>query len=75
MKTAPALIVSVLLLPGCLLLPQERALPNPAIPHQIAETSTLTIWVRRPDHSLVKETIRVDPGWYIASPQVVDPKP
>ena len=70
--TASGLLVSALLLPGCLFLPQERALPNPAIPHQIAESSTLTIWVRRPDNSLVKETVRVDPGWFVASPQVVE---
>ena len=75
MKTALALIASVMLLPGCLFLPQERALPNPAIPHRIAETCTLPIWVRRPDHSLVKETVRVDPGWFVASPQVVEPIP
>lgn len=75
MKTALALLASVLLLPGCLFLPQERALPNPAIPHRVAETSTLTIWVRRPDNSLVKERIRVDPGWFIASPQIVEPTP
>ncbi len=73
--TAPALLASVLLLPGCLFLPQERALPNPAIPHQIAETSTLMIWIRRTDGSLVKEPVRVDPGWYVASPQIVEPTP
>ena len=73
--TASGLLVSALLLQGCMFLPQERALPNPAIPHQIAESSTLTIWVRRTDNSLVKETVRVDPGWFVASPQVVEPTP
>jgi len=73
MRTALALIAFALPLLGCL--PQERALPNPAIPHRVAERACLKIWVRRPDDSLVQETVRVEPGWYIASPQVVDPKP
>jgi hypothetical protein len=75
MLTASGLAVSALLLQGCLFLPKQRSLPNPAIPHQVAESSTLTIWVRRPDNSLVKETVRVDPGWFVASPQVVEPQP
>lgn len=69
--TASALVVSAMLSTGCLGLSQERMLPDPRIPHQVAETTEAVVWVRRPDGSLVKETVRVQSGWWIASPQAV----
>lgn len=68
-----ALAICALLLSGCSLFPREQTIPDPAIPHRVAEESTATVWVRRPDGSLTKEAVRVLPGWWLASPQVVDP--
>lgn len=64
-----------LLLSGCSLLPSERSLPDPNVPHRVAETAVLKVWVRHPDNSLVEETVRIDPGWWVASPQTIDPPP
>ncbi len=73
LKTKLALAASTMLFSGCLFLPQERALPDPSIPHKISRETTVNIWVRRPDGLLVEETVRADPGWYLVSPQVADP--
>jgi hypothetical protein len=75
MKPALVAIASAMLLSGCLGLPQERIIPNPAVPHQVAEPVEVVIWAQRSDGTLVKETVLLDPGWWIASPQVVDPNP
>lgn len=76
-QTVSGLKYFALLLPlsGCSLLPQERLLPDETIPHRISEETDVQVWVRRPDGSLVEEWVRIDPGWWVASPQLVDPPP
>lgn len=69
--TALAVMLCALPLPGCLGLAQERILPDPRIPHQVAERTEATVWCRRPDGSLVKQVVRLEEGWWIASPAVV----
>lgn len=71
MPTRSALIASVLLYSGCL--PRQAVLPDRRIPHQVATPTTIEVWARRPDGELVRERVRVDEGWWIASTQVVEP--
>lgn len=72
MKMLSVLIASAML-SGCSLLPRQTVLPNPNIPHRVAEDATVKVWVRRPDGKLVKEPVKLGEGWWIASPQVVEP--
>ena len=68
-----ALLISVIpLLNGCLFIPRNQTIPDQRIPHRIAEPVTLEIWVRQADHTLVKESVSVPAGWWIAGPQVVE---
>lgn len=67
-----ALAASALLLQGCLGLATERILPNPQIPHRVAEETRVTVWARRPDGAFVKEAVTLQAGWWIAAPAVVE---
>ena len=73
LKTFAALIACATL-SGCIL-PRETTLPDRTIVHKIAEPVSATIWVRRADGSLVKEDMRLDPGWYVAAPEIVEVAP
>ena len=68
-KTLAALIACVLLC-GCL--PRETTLPDRSIVHRVAKPVAVVIWVRRADGSLVEESVRLEPGWYVAAPEIVD---
>jgi hypothetical protein len=72
----------VLVLTGSLLLSSascahssRAALPDPTIPHRVAEEAEVVVWVRLADGSLVKAPVRLLPGWWIAGPPVVEPMP
>ena len=62
---------SAMLLPGCQL-PRQVALPDQSIPHRVATETIVDVWVRRPDGQLVVERVRLMPGWWLASPMVVE---
>ena len=47
-------------------------IPDPRIPHRIADEGELVIWVRAPDGTVHKTRVRALPGWWIASPEVVE---
>ena len=69
---------TVLVLLGCATLccvPRAKIIPDPRVPHRVAEESEVTIWARRPDGKFEKERIRLLEGWWIAGPPVVDPLP
>jgi hypothetical protein len=51
------------------------ALPDPTIPHRVAEEAEVVVWVRLANGSLVKAPVRLLPGWWIAGPPVVEPMP
>ena len=63
------------LLPACSVPPSTVTIPDPSIPHRIAEESVVKAWIRRPDGTLTAEPVRLMPGWWIASPQVVERTP
>lgn len=63
------LIASVLLSSGCA---HKRVLPDPSIPHRVAEEANLTIWVRGSNGKLTKQPVKILEGWWVASPQVVE---
>lgn len=69
--TIPCVLASVLLLPGCSLLPREQALPDPAHPHQLAKPATLTVWVRRADGTLVEQQIQATTDFWVAGPEAL----
>ena len=70
---APALLACALLSSGCQATPRTETLPDPRVPHRLADEAEVLIWVRRPDNTLAKERVRVGPGWWVASSRVVDP--
>jgi len=72
MRTLLALVASALLSTGCA---RTIALPNPSIPHRVARETTATIWVRLPNGQLTQAKVRVMPGWWLASPEVVESYP
>lgn len=57
---------------------QKAAIPDPTVPHRLAEEAEVTIWVcvqppesgRCPAYSKVK--VRVLPGWWVAGPPAVE---
>jgi hypothetical protein len=67
-RTAAALLVSAMLLSGCL---SPRAIPSHSVPLQVAEETTVRVWVRT-EQGLVKTRVRLLEGWWIASPYVVE---
>jgi hypothetical protein len=73
MRTWLALVASLPLFVGCAT--KTIVLPNPSIPHRVAKETTATIWVRLPSGQLAKAKVRVMPGWWLASPEVVESYP
>lgn len=71
LRTMLVLIACAMPLSGCALVPRQAALPDPRIPHRVASPATVEVWVRIGDE-LKKERVRIDPGWYVAGPMVVD---
>ena len=66
------LVVSAMLSSGC---GRSNVIPDPNIPHQVAAETCVDIWVRRESGSMEKVKVRLLEGWWVASPQVVDPPP
>jgi uncharacterized lipoprotein YajG len=71
-KLSTMMIVAVLLasamLSGCIT--PQASIPNPTIPHRVAEEAEVVIWVRRKD-VLTAERVRVLPGWWLSGPGVL----
>jgi hypothetical protein len=67
-------VASLMLCVGC---PRATVLPDERIPHQLAEEAPdgLVVWCHDPKDTTkwVKCRVRAQAGWWIASPQVVDP--
>jgi hypothetical protein len=52
--------------------PRQIVLPDPAFPHQVAEpVESVTVWCGLPDGKLAKCEVRLDKGWWIASPEAL----
>ena len=49
-------------------------LPDPTVPHQMAAETEVTVWCRTEKGPLSTCTVRLLPGWWVASPQVVEGK-
>lgn len=71
--TRPVLMLCALLLPGCLGISRDQAIPDERIPHQASRDFDAYIWVRRPDGVLVEQWVEFRKGHWIAAPQVVEP--
>jgi hypothetical protein len=68
----------VLTLSACAMLccaPKVTVIPDPTVPHQVADEAQIVIWARMPDGRLAKQQIRLLAGWWIAGPPVVEPEP
>ena len=65
------LVASAMLSSGCG--GNRLAIPDPTIPHQVAAETSVTVWVRLSSGAMTKVQVRLLEGWWVASPQVVDP--
>jgi hypothetical protein len=63
-------IASVMLSAGCV---KRNMIPDPTLPHEVAKETEVEVWCGAPDRKLVRCKVRLLPGWWVASPQVVDP--
>ena len=70
-KIVPALVISAMLLGGCAT--KTTVLLDQRMPHRLARAASVQVWARLPDGSLAAQWVTVQEGWWIASPQVVDP--
>lgn len=68
--TVLGLSASLLLSSACAHSP--LVLPDPTVPHRVAEPAAVKVWCRLPDGRTAKCAVRLDPGWWVASPQVVE---
>ena len=69
--TSNMLVASVMLLLGCV--PSKTVIPDPNIPHQVAAETTVIVYVRLSGGEMTTAKVRLLEGWWIASPQVVEP--
>ena len=53
----------------------KGVIPDPTIPHRLAEEAEVKLWVRQPDGTLRKTCARALEGWWLAGPPVVEPMP
>jgi len=67
-KIAKCLCVVVLMtiLQGCR--PIETVIPNPKIPHQIAEKVRVKVWLRKPNGTKQEVLVEFLPGWWVMPP-------
>ena len=63
-------LASALLSSGCA--PTKAAIPDPSIPHRLAEEAEVVIWVRLASGEFTKAKVRVLPGWWLAGPPAVE---
>lgn len=69
-KLVLVLIVFVLLfVSGCV---KRTVLPDPRVPHRVAEETKIKVWCRLPDGRFSKCDVRLLEGWWVASPQIVE---
>lgn len=71
MKLFVFVIAFALLSIGCV--PKKLILPSPDIPHELAEEGKAVVWCGTPDRKLAKCEVRLEPGWWLASPQALSP--
>lgn len=45
---------------------------DPTVPHQISRPVDLRVWVPVGDGKAVEKLVRVDAGWWLASPVLLD---
>ena len=62
-------IAFALLSAGC---PKRLVIPDPNVPHQLAKGADLTVWCGTPDRKAARCKVRVEEGWWVASPQAVE---
>jgi hypothetical protein len=55
---------------GC---PKRNVLPDPSVPHQVAQEARIRVWCRAPDGKQVKCRVRLLEGWWVAAPELVEP--
>ena len=48
-------------------------IPDPRIPYRVVKQVKVIVWLRAADGSYVEKEIDLMPGWWVASPQVVQP--
>lgn len=72
-KCLLVLITSAMLSSGCATMHKTRVIPDPRVPHRVAEEVDVMIWVEKPDGTLKVEKQHVPAGWWLASPQIVEP--
>lgn len=68
-RIAVASLAFALLSSGCA---SPAVLPDPTIPHRVAEEAEIEVWCRHPDGTFARCRVRVTEGWWVASPQVVE---
>jgi len=64
------LMLSAVLLAGCKL-PSSQVIPDPSIPHKVSREVNVMVYTRGTDGSYVEQRVRMLPGWWIASPQLI----
>lgn len=69
-KIVLALIASALLSTGCAV--RVLTVPDPSVPHRVAEPARVKVWVRSPDGTLTKQEVRLEEGWWVASPVLIE---
>ena len=70
MRTALALLASVLLSTGCCR--TGGVVPDQSVPHQLSAESCVEVWATRPDGQLERVKVKAPAGWWLAGPQVVE---
>lgn len=73
MRTAFTLVASTMLFCGCVR--TQQVIPDPTVPHQVAEETEVVIWARRPDGRMAPQKVRLLKGWWVAGPPVVEADP
>ena len=68
--TLTVLVASAMLWSGCA---GAGVIPDPNIPHQVAAETCVEVWARLPSGEMRRTKVRLLEGWWVASPQVVDP--
>ena len=59
------------LLTGC---PHPVVIPDPRLPHEVAERAQVKVWCKDPQGTWVKCEVTAIPGWWLASPEIANGK-
>ncbi len=68
-KLALMLVACALLFSGCA---TRAVIPDPTVPHRVAEETAVVVWAQRPDGRWVKARVRLLAGDWIASSQIIE---